>query len=201
MVADGDISQLVNDVEAIRQAFGGLENIDRYVALLKKYEEEQERPKRVSIVVFSGDYDKVLPAFIIANGARAMEMEVNMYFTFWGLKTLQRHGKRPDGTNPINQMLHYVLPGGPEGAKLSHLNMFGLGKYMITWLMKKNNILLLDDQIQLAYEQGVNIQACTLAMRIFGMKQGEDFNPVVTDYVGVATYLGNAANSDITLFI
>ncbi|NTV23251.1 MAG: hypothetical protein HGA85_02660 [Nanoarchaeota archaeon] len=197
----GDLETLAAELEKMKAAFGGLDNIPKYVALLDQYKADQERAKKVSLVVWSGEYDRVLPAFIIANGARAMEMDVDMYFTFWGLKTLQKHGARPAGTNAMNSALHYMLPGGPEGAKLSSLHMFGLGKTMITRLMKENNIAGLDEQIDLAYESGVNIQACTLAMSIFGMEKGKDFDPRVQNYVGVATYLMSAASADITLFI
>ena len=168
---------------------------------LEEYLAEKEKPKRVSIVVWSGEYDRVLPAFIIANGARAMNMDVNLYFTFWGLKTMQKENHRPKGTNIMNQMLHYMLPGGEEGAKLSKMHMFGIGKGMIKKLMKENGISDLEEQIELAYENGVNIQACTLAMSIFGMKKNDDFSDKVKSYCGVATYLLDASTSDITLFI
>lgn len=187
-----ELKTKVNNLEKLIGPNGGL---------LEEYLAEKERPKSVSIVVWSGEYDRVLPAFIIANGARAMNMDVNLYFTFWGLKTLQKENHRPEGTNIMNKMLHYMLSGGTEGAKLSKMHMFGIGKGMIKRLMKQNGISDLEEQIELAYENGVNIQACTLAMGIFGMKKDDDFSDKVKSYCGVATYLLDASKSDITLFI
>ncbi|MBS1266225.1 MAG: hypothetical protein MAG795_00192 [Candidatus Woesearchaeota archaeon] len=180
---------------------GEYEELDERIGKLEaELEQYNSRPKKVSLVVWSGEYDRVLPAFVIANGAKAMGMDVDMYFTFWGLKALQKEDHRPEGTNLLNKPLHYMLPGGPKGAKLSSLHMYGIGKGMIKKLMADQGISDLEEQIDLAYEQGVNIQACTLAMGIFGMDKS-DFSDVVGSYVGVATYLMNAAESDITLFI
>ena len=203
-----DLEKLAKEIDGLKTkmgqydaVFGSPDKAQEYVGLLEQYKQEQERPKSVSLVVWSSEYDRVLPAFVIANGARAMGYDVNMYFTFWGLKTLQKEGHIPKGDDFLQRGFNTILPGGAGSGKLSQYDFFGLGKKAIKHLMKKKGIADLETQIEMAYESGVNIQACTLAMEIFGMKKGIDFGGNVKSYSGVATYLLDAANADITLFI
>ena len=135
---------------------------------------------RATIVLHSGDMDKVFGAFIIGNGALAMGMEVSIYMTFFGLQRLQKGG----------------LGKGP----LSKMHFLGLGKWMMTKLMKESNLPSLDEMMSLATGMGVNLMACTTSMGMMGISK-EAFIPEISSYCGVATYLSEARDSKINLFI
>jgi peroxiredoxin family protein len=136
---------------------------------------------KATIVVHSGDMDKLSSALIIGNGALAMGMEASLYFTFWGLLRLKKGG----------------LNKGP----LSKMNMFGLGKLMIKSRMKKNNMASLERLIADFRELGGKIIACEMTMEIMGVK-AEDLNQdLIDDYGAVGTYIQEARDSTITLFI
>ena len=136
---------------------------------------------RATIIVHSGDMDKVYSALIIGNGALAMGMEVSLFFTFWGLQRLKK--------------------GGLEKGPLSKMNMFGLGKLMINWKMKKAHVASLERMIQDFKELGGKILACDMTMDIMGIKKEDLREDLVSEYCGVGTYLDDARDSKITLFI
>jgi peroxiredoxin family protein len=125
--------------------------------------------------------DKVYSALIIGNGALSMGMEVSMYFTFWGLERL-RKGKLEDGP-------------------LSRMNLLGLGKWMIQRKMKKANVRSLEQLLNDFVELGGKILACDMTMAIMGIDKEDLRNDVITKYCAVGTYIKEAKESDITLFI
>ena len=137
--------------------------------------------EKVTIIVHSGDMDKVYSAFIIGNGALAMGMDVSLYFTFWGLERLKK--------------------GGLDKGSLSRMNMFGLGKMMIKQKMKKANVRPLEGMLKDFVELGGKILACDMTMGIMGVKQENLRQEVISEYCGVGTYIQEARESKITLFI
>jgi peroxiredoxin family protein len=136
---------------------------------------------KVTVIVHSGDMDKVISAFIIGNGALAMGMDVSLFFTFWGLQRLKKGG----------------LGKGP----LSKMNMLGLGKWMIKRKMKRAKVASLEKMMTDFKELGGKILACDMTMDIMGVKQEDLREDVIADYCGVGTYLNEAKDSKITLFI
>jgi len=136
---------------------------------------------KATIVVHSGDIDKISSALIIGNGALAMGMEASLYFTFWGLLRLKKDG----------------LDKGP----LSKMNMFGLGKMMIKSRMKKNNVASLHRMITDFKDLGGKIIACEMTMEIMGVKASDLDQDLIDDYGAVGTYIQEARDSAITLFI
>jgi len=136
---------------------------------------------KATIVVHSGDMDKVYSAFIIGNGALAMGMEVSIFFTFWGLQRLKK--------------------GGLDKGPLSKMNMLGLGKWMIKRKMKKAHVASLEKMMEDFRELGGKILACDMTMDIMGVKQEDLREEFISDYCGVGTYLSEARESKITLFI
>ena len=136
---------------------------------------------KATIVVHSGDIDKISSALIIGNGALAMGMEASLYFTFWGLLRLKKDG----------------LDKGP----LSKMNMFGLGKMMIRSRMKKKNVASLHRMITDFKELGGKIIACEMTMEIMGVKASDLDQELIDDYGAVGTYIQEARDSAITLFI
>lgn len=152
-----------------------------------------------SIVVFSGDLDKAIATFIIANGAAAMGRKVTLFFTFWGLNILRRPEKVRVSKNLIEKMFGAMMPRGTKKLGLSRMNMGGMGAVMIKHIMKKKNVFSLDTLISSAMEAGVELIACQMSMDLMGIHKEELIDGV--EIGGVATFLGSAENSDTNLFI
>ena len=143
--------------------------------------EQTKTPQRVTIVLHSGDMDKLYSALIIGNGALAMGMEASIYFTFWGLQRLQK--------------------GGLEKGPLSKMHLLGLGKWMIERRMKKANVASLERLMADFKELGGRVIACEMTMEIMGLKPENLRQDWIDEYGAVGTYIQEARESAITLFI
>jgi len=142
---------------------------------------ELQHPGRVTIILHSGDMDKVYSALIIGNGALAMGMEASIYFTFWGLQRLKK--------------------GGLEKGPLSKMHMLGLGRWMIRQRMKKANVAALEELVRDFKELGGKIIACEMTMEIMGLRRQDLRQDLIDEYGAVGTYIEEARRSQITLFI
>jgi len=138
-------------------------------------------PDRMTIVLHSGEMDKVYSALIIANGALAMGMGASIFFTFWGLQRLHK--------------------GGLEKGALSRMNFLGLGKWMVKRRMKKANVASLERMLQDFKELGGKIMACDMTMEIMGMRPQDLRQDLIEEYCAVGSYIQEARESQITLFI
>jgi peroxiredoxin family protein len=156
---------------------------------------------KISMIVFSGDLDKALAAFVIATGAVAMGMEVVMFFTFWGTPILRDKNKGVGGKDPMAKMFGAMLPKGTGAVKLSKMNMGGMGTAMMKSLMKKKNVASLEQMLELAEELEVKIFVCEMSMDLMGFKREEMISYSDLTYCGVAKFLEEANNSRIQLFI
>jgi peroxiredoxin family protein len=136
---------------------------------------------KATIIVHSGDMDKIYSALIIANGALSMGMEASLYFTFWGLQRLQK--------------------GGLEKGPLSKMNFLGLGRWMIKSRMKKANVAPLEKLLKDYKELGGKVIACEMTMEIMGVKKEDLRQDLIDEYGAVGTYIHEARDSKITLFI
>ena len=164
----------------------------------------QGQPKiqdKMSMVVFSGDLDKVLAALIIATGAAAMGMEVVMFFTFWGTAALRDAKKKVGDKDFMSKMFGWMLPKGADHLKLSKMNMGGMGTSMLRGLMKKKNTATLAELFEAAAEMEVKINVCEMSMDLMGFKREELIDYPDMEFVGVATFLGHSGNSVNQLFI
>ena len=155
--------------------------------------------KGKTIIVFDGDMDKVLASFVIANGALAMGRPVTMFFTFWGLTALRKPEKVKVKKNLIEKMFGVMLPKGAGKLKLSKMNMGGMGTAMMKGIMKDKNIDSLETMMKKAMDNGVKIIACSMSMDVMGIRPEELIDGV--EIGGVGTYLGDAEESDVNLFI
>lgn len=155
--------------------------------------------EKKSFVVFSGDLDKVLAAFIIANGAVAMGDEVSMFFTFWGLNTLRRQDPPKTQRSVMDRMFSTLMPSGPDQMKLSTMNMLGGGTAMMKKIMRDNKVPSLPELIASAQAGGVRMVGCTMTMDLLGIAPGDLVDGV--ELGGVATFLGEAGESNGTFFI
>lgn len=156
-------------------------------------------PNDKSMVIFSGDLDKAIAAFIIANGAAAMGRKVTMFFTFWGLNILRRSTHVKVRKSLIGKLFGMMMPRGSRKLGLSRMNMGGMGAKMIRGIMKDKNVQSLEDLIQAAMASGVRVLACQMSMDLMGIQQEELIDGV--ELAGVATFIGSAELSDTNLFI
>jgi peroxiredoxin family protein len=179
-----------------------MSNLEEQVAQLQTQLDamkNQTPSNKLSMIVFSGDLDKALAAFIIATGATAMGMEVVMFFTFWGTPILRDKNKTVGGKDTMGKMFGAMLPKGASKVKLSQMNMGGMGTAMMKSLMKQKNVASLEEMIALAEELGVKIFICEMSMGLMGFKREEMIAYEGVQYVGVATFLAEAADSKIQL--
>ncbi len=159
------------------------------------------REDKLSIVVFSGDLDKLLAAMIIAVGAAAMEMKVVLFFTFWGTTALRNPKARVRDKNLMSRLFGWMLPSGHRELKLSKMNMGGMGTAMIRKLMKEKGAPDLGTLFAQAMELGVKIYVCEMSMDLMGFKHEELIDYPGLEYVGVATFMAEASTSSNQLFI
>jgi peroxiredoxin family protein len=153
-----------------------------------------------TIIVFSGDLDKLLAAFIIANGAAAMGDDVTMFFTFWGLNALRKPEKVPTAKkSALQAMFGRMMPRGAGKLGLSKMNFAGVGAPLMKKVMKQQHVMTLEELIASAQEQGVKLVACTMTMDMMGFKEEEFMEGL--EYAGVAAYLGEADEANVNLFI
>lgn len=156
-----------------------------------------EDNSNTTMVVFSGDLDKAIAAFIIANGALTMGKKVTMFFTFWGLSILKK--KNLAKKSFIEKMFAMMLPKNSQDLPVSKMNFFGIGAKMIRSVMKKKNIMSLEELMKKAKDSGVNITACTMSMDVMGISKEELIDGI--NYGGVGQYLGETEKSNNNLFI
>jgi peroxiredoxin family protein/TusA-related sulfurtransferase len=152
-----------------------------------------------TMVVFSGDLDKAIASFIIANGAASMGKKVTMFFTFWGLNILRKPEKVKVKKGTMDKMFGMMMPRGSKKLKLSNMNMMGMGGKMIRMVMKNKNITSLEDLIKSAIDSGIEIVACQMSMDVMGLKKEELIDGV--KIAGVGYYLGEAEDANVNLFI
>jgi len=152
-----------------------------------------------NFIVFSGDLDKALAAFVMANAAAALGRKVSMFFTFWGLNILRKPEKVAVKKDFMSKMLSWMMPRGSKKLPMSKMNMGGMGAKMIRGIMKSKNVDSLEDLIRMAQESGVELVACAMSMDVMGIKAEELIDGVKLG--GAAAMLGHAEESDMSLFI
>ncbi|MBP7496749.1 MAG: DsrE/DsrF/DrsH-like family protein [Bacteroidales bacterium] len=179
------------------------EEMEKQIAEMQKKLNKLEKGTKdqLAMVVFSGDLDKILAAMIIATGAAASDTKAKIFFTFWAISALRDPKKSIRGKNFISKMFGMMLPKGMGKIKLSKMNMFGMGKAMIKGLMKKQNVPSLEQLFKYAEEGGVEINVCEMSMNLMGFKKEELIDYKYLNVCGVATFIADASESKIQLFI
>lgn len=155
--------------------------------------------KNMTMVVFSGDLDKAIAAFIIANGAASMDKKVTLFFTFWGINVLRKETHEPVKKNFIEKMFGFMMPKGSRKLGLSNMNMAGMGPKMIRSIMKKKNVQSLEELIKSAMDSGVEVVACQMSMDLLGIKEEELLDGV--KFGGVGYMIAESDDSSATMFI
>jgi peroxiredoxin family protein len=152
-----------------------------------------------TLLLFSDDLDKALAAFVIANGAVAMDSPVTIFFAFWGLNVLRKQEASAGKKDLLARLFGSMMPRGSGKLKLSKMHMLGLGTSMMKHVMRKKNVTILPGLIASARDAGVRFVACSMSMDVMGISKEEMIDGV--EVGGVATFLGAAEKSNMTLFI
>jgi peroxiredoxin family protein len=154
--------------------------------------------KRMSMIVFSGDMDKVMASLVLATGAASMGYEVTVFCTFWGLNLIKKSEAKGHG-GFLQQMMAFMNKGGVDHMPLSRMNMLGIGPQLLKVMMKEKKVASLQDLLDMAVEMGVRFVACQMSMDVMGVTKGD--LAVECEAGGVASFLGSAGKSQINLFI
>jgi peroxiredoxin family protein len=158
------------------------------------------KPDKVTIVLLSGDMDRAMAAFIIATGAAAMGMQVTVFFTFWGLNTLRRKGSASSAKDWLRRMFGLLNKGGADSLPLSRFHFWGLGTKMMQKVMKQNRMPGVPELMETALDLGVRFIACTTTMGLMGITK-DTLIEGVDQFAGVTTYLAEAKQGNVNLFI
>lgn len=159
------------------------------------------RKDQLSIACVSGDLDKILATMVISIAAAAMDTKVKIFFSFWALSALRDKNKHPKGKDIVSKMFGFMLPKGKDQLKLSKMNMAGMGPIMIKYLMKKQNVLSLDEMFKTAGELGIEFIVCEMSMGLMGFKKEEIIDYPHLTYAGAATFVTDAGESAAQLFV
>ena len=162
---------------------------------------ENSRKDQLSIAVVSGDLDKIIAAMVISIAAAAMDTKVKLFFSFWALSALRAKDKKGKGKDFISKMFGMMLPKGKDSLSLSKMNMLGIGPVMIKYLMKKQNVFSLDQMFEEAGVLGIEIVVCEMSMGLMGFKKEEMIDYPHLSYAGAATFVCDANESSMQLFI
>jgi len=189
-----DVHGMVS-AEVERQVKALRDEMDAKIAAVR----ERTVDDAATIVVFSGDLDKVLAGFVIATGAAAAGLETSMFFTFWGLSVLKKKGAAGGPKSVLERMFGMMTPASSESLPTSKMNYFGVGAVMLRKMMKDKQIATLEELIGVARDMDVKMIACTMSMDAMGVSKEELVDGLT--YGGVATYMADAVRSRVTLFI
>jgi peroxiredoxin family protein len=159
-----------------------------------------EKKEKMTIVIFSGELDKALAAFIIATTGASMGMDVSMFFTFWGLNILKKNEGGAGGKGIMKKILNFINRGGSKRLKLSKFHMFGIGTSMMKKFMKDSKLPSIDEFIQMAKDMGVKLIPCSTSCGVMGLGEGS-FREEVGSLAGASFFLNEARQSKVTLFI
>ncbi|OHD62225.1 MAG: hypothetical protein A2014_00465 [Spirochaetes bacterium GWF1_49_6] len=158
-----------------------------------------DKKKKLSLIVFSGDFDKLVAAFTLASGAAAVNYEVNLFFTFWGLNAVKKaKGRRFTGKGFLARVFGFLM-GGRKNVPLSRMNFGGMSPRLMTGMMKKRNVATLNELVEASIALGAKFYACEMSMVILGLTL-DDFIPEVKEVLGVAKFLEISQDGE-TLFI
>jgi peroxiredoxin family protein len=161
---------------------------------------DEDAPKRLAMICWSNDLDRVWPTLILATTAAASGLEVDVFFTFWGLRVLQRNNKRFTGKGFMQMGESVVDRGGTDHLKLGKINFGGVGTFMIKRLAKRHKVASPTELLGMALDVGVRLHPCSMTMDLYGL-QRKDFIDGIQPSLGAASFIDMAAKADISLFI
>jgi peroxiredoxin family protein len=178
-----------------------LSELAHRVTTLERRADDACDPKAISMVIFSGELDKLLAAFVMATGAVACGMKVSLFFTFWATAGLKKDGPQVGGKGLVEKMFGMMLPGGFHKRKLSKMDMGGLGRVLMRREMNKKNVPSLASLIEIAKDSNVEINVCEMSMTLMGIRKEELIDYPNLQFCGVASFLKTSSQAGTTLFI
>jgi len=161
-------------------------------------EQKTEDRKKATLIVISGDFDKLFAAFTIATGAAAANMDVTMFFTFWGMRAIKKDMRT--GRGLFGRMVGLIEGGDIKKANPSKYGFAGMGRWMFGKMMKNKNVASLTELRQLALDLGVKMYSCVTSMEVMEIER-EQLIDEVSDVAGVALMIEKSQQSEISLFI
>jgi peroxiredoxin family protein len=168
-------------------------------ALESRLAKLEKNSSQLTLILMSGDFDKVFASFIIATGALAMGKRVCLFVTFWGLDALKKPAMKTTGRQFLEKMVLMMRPKGPNQLGTSQMNFGGIGPRLFRYMLGKKNIESLPSLIEMAVEMGIKIVACQMSMDVMGIKQEDLLDGI--EFGGVATMLNDSFGSNTTLFV
>jgi peroxiredoxin family protein len=185
------------DYRDLSALFERVEQLEQQVIKLVE-SPAQDIEDRLAMVVFSGDLDKAIAAFIVASGAAALDLKVSMFFTFWGINIIKKDRRYGD-KNLLEKGFTAMMPGNSKNLPLSQMNYFGMGAKLIRKVMKDKGIASIEELIETAQGLGVRLVSCTMSQELLGISKQELMEG--TEDGDVVTFLGDASRAKATLFI
>lgn len=179
-----------------------IERLERKLNKLQTSQKKDEKNSVVSVICFSGEWDRLFAALTIASGSLAMGMEVHLFLTFWSVGSLSGIlDKTATGNAGLQSFFRQMLPSKPQGARLSKFHFLGLGKYMLGKMMKKNGVDNIEELLQEVIDFGAHFHLCDTTGQLFGFDCPEKQKNLKMDRCGVATFLSKAKDSNVVLFV
>jgi peroxiredoxin family protein len=193
------MSEVTEDKAVAQGADGGPAVAEKVKELEERLAKMEAKGENLTMVLMSGEFDKAMAAFIIANGALAMGKEVTIFVTFWGLDVIKKPAFSTAGRGFLEKMVLMMRPKGPDKLATSKMNFGGIGPKLFRYMMGQKNVEGLKSLIEMATEFGVKIIACQMSMDVMGLKQEDLIDGV--ELGGVAAFLNSSYRSNTTLFI
>jgi peroxiredoxin family protein len=162
--------------------------------------EHEAKPKDVLIILYSGELEKTWAALILASTSAAMGVKTRVFVTFWGFQAFVKDSKRITGQNWMQKMMSFMQRPGISHRKLSKMNFFGMGPWMMRKLAKQYGVSSPKELLEVAQSLGVEFIPCQMTMDLFGIKR-EDLIDGMGEPVGAATYLSYVGDGASPLFI
>jgi peroxiredoxin family protein len=154
---------------------------------------------KISLILFSGDFDKAMAAFTIANGAAGAGIEVTIFFTFWGISLLRQTAI--PGKSSLESLFKNMIPVGVNHIGLSKMNFLGLGPWLMKKLIRRKKGQTAQDLFRMAMDRQIRFIACEASLKLLGIDRTELINYNRLEIAGVDTFLENALQSKVSLFI
>lgn len=155
--------------------------------------------QKFSLILFSGDFDKAMAAFTLANGAAGNGLEVTIFFTFWGINLLRK--KFIYGKHPLENLFKLMMPIGAGRIGLSKLNCGGLGPWLMKKLIRQKDGQTVSDLFRMAMERRIRFIACEASLKLLGISKAELIAYERLEIAGVDAFLNNALQSQLSLFV
>lgn len=192
-----------NDMSSAAEisAVPGIDALAKQVDELRARVDRQGDPNALAIVLFSGELDKMLAAFVMATGAAASGMRVSVFCTFWGTAALKRKGRQMPNKTLVERAFGWLLPGGLQRRRLSKLDFGGLGRKLMAREMRNKRVPDVETLIEIAKETGVQLHVCEMSMHLMGIRPEELIDYPGRKTCGVASFLETSSQAGTTLFI